>query len=230
MTARKLLKIDLSIGLDEDKPRPAVRRRNALRSRIAHEAATLFEEYGGEEGGGHDQTTAEKISERSDISVRTFFRYYQSKIDAIYVDVPAAIDSHIALTSIWLKRVRPADASLAASVILLTNSLKDPVAAERLNGAMSSKTFVARRSTLRQEWRQSLAKLIEPYLAEQEDRDLISLSLAMNTLDVREIAMEYWHWNDGRISVIDCFNKALSICYKTNQIEMPRSVSLKALS
>lgn len=226
MSAKKLLKIDLSISIDEQKPPAAERRRNALRRKIANEAATLFEEYGGEESSGHDQITAEKIAERSDISVRTFFRYYQSKIDAIYVDVPFSIANHLALTSLWLERVQPAEASLAASVILLTNSLEDSTAAERLKRAMSSKTFVARRSSLRQEWRQSLAKLFEPHFSEQQDCKLISLTLAINTLNVREIAMDYWHWNDGKISVIDCFNKALSINHTTNKLEIPRAVSL----
>ena len=105
MAARKPLKIDLSVGIDEIKARPAERRRIALSNRIAQEAAAIFEEYGGEEGGGHDKTTAEEIAERSDISVRTFFRYYQSKTDAIYVDVPSAISAHLALTAILLEHL-----------------------------------------------------------------------------------------------------------------------------
>ena len=225
MAARNPLKIDLSVGIDEVKRSPAERRRIALRNRIAQVAAEIFEEYGGEDGGGHEKTTAEEIAERSDISVRTFFRYYQSKTDAIYVDVPSAIGTHLALTSTLLERMRPADASLAASVILLSNNLSIPSATDRLVRAMSSKTFVARRSTLRQEWRQDLAKLVKPYLAEAEDRDLTSLALATSTLNVREIAMEYWYWNGGDVPVLDCFNKALAINHETNRIEMPPSLT-----
>ena len=145
MASRKPLKIDLSVRLDEEVPRPAERRRIALKNRIALEAAKIFEEHGGEKGGGHDKTTAEEIAERSDISVRTFFRYYQSKTDAIYVDVPTATSEHLRLTKRLLERTRPADASLAASVILLSNRLSSSAAADRLVKAMSSKTFVARR-------------------------------------------------------------------------------------
>ncbi len=221
MAVRKPLKIDLSAGLDEEVLRPAQRRRIALRNRIAQEAAKTFEEHGGEKGGGHDKTTAEEIAERSDISVRTFFRYYQSKTDAIYVDVPSATSDHLRLTKLLLERTRPADASLAASVILLSNRLNSPAAADRLIKSMSSKTFVARRSALRQEWRQDLANLIEPYLNVEEDRELISLTLAINTLNVREIAMEYWFRNGGGVPVVDCFNKALAINHATNQTEMP---------
>lgn len=226
MAARKSLKIDLSVGLDEEVLRPAERRRITLKNRIAQEAARIFEEHGGEKGDGHDKTTAEEIAERSDISVRTFFRYYQSKTDAIYVDVPAATSEHLKLTQFLLERAQPADASLAASVILLSKALKSPAAANRLIKAMSSKTFVARRSALRQEWRQDLAKLIEPYLETQEDHELRSLTLATNTLNVREIAMEHWFRNGGSVSVIDCFNKALAVNHAINQLELPRSLSL----
>ena len=126
--------------------------------------------------------------------MRTFFRYYQSKTDAIYVDVPSA--------------------------------LKFPAAADRLIKAMSSKTFVARRSALRQEWRQDLANLIEPHLDAEEDRELKSLTLATNTLNVREIAREYWFSNGGGVPVVDCFNKALTINHAANQLEIPRSLSI----
>ena len=72
----------------------------------------------------------------------------------------------------------------------------------------------------------SLAKLIEPYLETQEDHELRSLTLATNTLNVREIAMEHWFRNGGSVSVIDCFNKALAVNHAINQLELPRSLSL----
>ncbi len=229
MAARKTLKLDFAVAVDELKPTPAERRRATQRNRIAREAATIFEEHGGEKEGGHDKTTAEEIADRSDISVRTFFRYYQSKTDAIYVDVPSAVSAHLALTSTLLERMRPADASLAASVVLLTNSLRHPSAANRLLQAMSSEIFVARRSTLRQEWRQDLADLIAPQIADQisdaRERQLQSLTLATSTLNIREIAMEYWYWNEGRIPVVDCFNKALATNQQTSQSEIPRALS-----
>jgi|GEM_PF-2905811 len=228
MATRKPLEIDLTLGVDEAKRSPAERRREATRNRIAREAAKIFAEHGGEKEGGHDKTTAEEIADRSDISVRTFFRYYQSKTDAIYVDVPSAVSSHLALTESLLERMRPADASLAASVVLLTNSLSHPAAANRLLQAMSSEVFVARRSTLRQEWRQELADLIAPQIADQisdaKERQLQSLTLATSTLNIREIAMEYWYWNEGKISVVDCFNKALATNQQTSQSEIPRSL------
>jgi len=226
MAAKKTLKIDLSLGVDKQVLRPAERRRIALKNRIAQEAAKIFEEHGGEKGDGHDKTTAEEIAERSDISVRTFFRYYQSKTDAIYVDVPSATSAHLRLSKLLLEHSKPADASVAASVILLSRGLKTPAAVDRLLKAMSSETFVARRSALRQKWRQDLANLIEPYLDSEKDSELRSLTIATSTLNVREIAMEHWFRNSGDLAVVDCFNKALAINHATNQTEIPRSLSI----
>jgi len=224
MAPKKPLKIDLTAGVDTGKLRPAERRREATRNRIAREAGLIFERHGGEKRGGHEKTTAEEIADQSDISVRTFFRYYQSKTDAIYVDVPSAVSAHLALTSNLLEVMRPADASLAASVVLLTNALGHRSASDRLLQAMSSKIFVARRSMLRQEWRQELAELIASQFGEKTDRELKSLTIATSTLNIREIAMEYWYWNVGKISVVDCFNKALATNYQANQSGIPRSL------
>ena len=59
----------------------------------------------------------------------------------------------------------------------------------------------------------------------EEDRELKSLTLAINTLNVREIAMEYWFKKGGDVPVVDCFNKALEINHATNQTEMSRFLS-----
>ena len=80
-----------------DEPGPAQRRKDAQRRRIFAAAVSLYEENGGEEGGGLEATTVEAIAERSDISVRTFFRYFETKADAIYLDLGGAMDDHIAL-------------------------------------------------------------------------------------------------------------------------------------
>jgi len=56
-----------------------------MRRRIIEEASRLYHENG-EEVGGVETTTVELICERADISVRTFFRHFDSKLDVIYLD------------------------------------------------------------------------------------------------------------------------------------------------
>lgn len=226
MAINRTLEIDLPQGLELEILSAPERRRITLRNRIFAEAARLFEENGGETGGGIDRTTAEEIALRSDISVRTFFRYFKSKLDAIYVDVPAAMDSHLALMQVWLDKLPPTEASLAASVIHLRNSTAEQVMVDQLRRAMSSKVFMERRSALRSEWRQALADLISPYLGTGPDAKLRALMISVTTLDIRDTAMDYWNWRGGKTAVVDCFNKALEVSRGVVGSEFPDEIRL----
>src|SRR6266516_2306201 len=74
---------------------PAERRRESQRRRIIQEAGRLFEENGGEACGGFEKTTVEAIADRSDISPSTFFRYFETKADVIYLDLANTVDEHL---------------------------------------------------------------------------------------------------------------------------------------
>ena len=67
------------------------RRKENQRERIIAEAVKLFQEHGGEDGGRFETTTIEAIAERADISVRTFFIYFDSKADVIYLDTQRSL-------------------------------------------------------------------------------------------------------------------------------------------
>ena len=62
------------------------RRRLSVRRRITEAASKLYQENGGDEGDGFDRTTVEDIAREAGISVRTFFRHFPTKADAIFVD------------------------------------------------------------------------------------------------------------------------------------------------
>lgn len=224
MAINRILEIDASRGVEQEALSAPERRRITLRNRIFTEAARLFEENGGEHGGGIERTTAEEIASRSDISVRTFFRYFKSKLDAIYVDVPTAMESHLALTHIWLGRLKPVEASLTASIIHLRNSTGDEIKADQLHRAMSSSVFLERRSALRAEWRQALADLIAPRLGGDVDAALRALVISVTTLDIRDVAMDYWNRRGGNTPVIDCFNKALEVSHGLLGSDFPEKV------
>ena len=65
-------------------PEPNRRERNRVRRHEAIEAAALdlFAER------GYESTTVEEIAQRADVSMRTFFRYFASKDQTVFNDLP----------------------------------------------------------------------------------------------------------------------------------------------
>lgn len=70
-------------------PTAAERRRAKLRLAIISNATSLYKKNGSEDG-GFEKTSIEEIAEMSDISLRTFFRYFETKLDVIYLDIKSA--------------------------------------------------------------------------------------------------------------------------------------------
>ncbi|MER7756139.1 TetR family transcriptional regulator [Kitasatospora sp. NPDC097643] len=114
------------------------RRRDATRLEIAHTAAALFAERGVE------ATTAEEIALASGISLRTFYRYFSVKEDAVapllaaggrrWVDQFAASATDLpvreALRRSAVASLTPADDSAAEAMQWTRSLLRDP----RLDG------------------------------------------------------------------------------------------------
>lgn len=93
-----------------------LRERNRLRTReeIAVEALTLFEYQ------GYDATTCEDIAAAADVSVRTFFRYFETKADVLFVDRSDETGPLAALAEL---RDRPAE---EGPVDVLRHALRHP--------------------------------------------------------------------------------------------------------
>lgn len=212
------------LAAPKDEPGPAKRRRNAQRRRIFAEAVRLFDENGGEHGGGLEKTTAEAIAERSDISVRTFFRYFQSKADAIYVDLPSAMEDHVDLTKQLLAEFPPAEATLGASVIQITDAVNDPDDAARLLRSMTSRNFVERRAGFRSRWLHALAETIAPALPDDASRTVAARAIASTLLDIRESALEGWAESGGQADLIELFEQSLEIWSGLFSNHMPRGI------
>jgi AcrR family transcriptional regulator len=172
---------------------PAERRKARQRSLIVREAARLFEENGGEEGGGFEKTTAEAIAERSDISVSTFFRYFRTKADVIYLDLENAIDEHLATTGRRLAEGQdPAGAVAAAAVQILNRFIADEDNRARVQRSLKSPNFDALRSLWTLRWNDRLTKLLHTHLPESHDRDLQARATATVCLYTAWAAVEQW--------------------------------------
>jgi AcrR family transcriptional regulator len=69
------------------------RRRLEARYRILEAADALFDENGGA-GGGYERTTIDMIVERAGVSRRTYFNHFDTKADALLIDLKTMIARH----------------------------------------------------------------------------------------------------------------------------------------
>ena len=209
-----------------DEPGPAKRRRNAQRRRIFAAAVELYEENGGEDG-GLAKTTVEAIAERSDISVRTFFRYFPTKADAVYVDLPSAMEDHLALTELLLADLPPPEAILAASAIQMTDMANDPDDVARLLRSMRSKHFIERSAVFRTQWQSELTRLILPYMPDEPDRFVVARVIATSSLDLRDSALGAWAATQGEGDLIELLDQSIAIWKDVWANDVPSSVDPK---
>ncbi|BAN00653.1 TetR family transcriptional regulator [Ilumatobacter coccineus] len=207
-----------------DEPGPAKRRKNAQRRRIFAAAVELYEENGGEDG-GLDKTTVEAIAERSDISVRTFFRYFETKADAIYVDLPSSMDDHVALTRLLLDDLEPADAILAASIVQMTDMTNDPDDVARMRRSLKSKHFVERSGAFHNRWRNELTRTILPFVPDQPDRFVVARAIVTSCLDVRDSALSAWAAGGGDADLVETLDRTIAIWKRVWSDEVPTQVA-----
>ncbi|MGW1419932.1 TetR family transcriptional regulator [Bradyrhizobium manausense] len=142
---------------------PAQRRRETQRERIIAEAVRLFQENGGEPSGGFEATTIENIAERADISVRTFFRYFESKADVIYLDTARSLEDLRGAIVERLESDRPLRAVVSATVDVLKRFTANPVNKARLALALTSRNWIDRRALWTIQKRQLVTELLMPF-------------------------------------------------------------------
>lgn len=207
-----------------DEPGPAKRRKNAQRRRIFAAAVELYEENGGEDG-GLDRTTVEAIAERSDISVRTFFRYFETKADAIYVDLPASMEDHVALTRLLLDDLAPADAILAAAIVQMTDMVNDPDDVARMRRSMKSKHFVERSGAFHNRWRKELTRTILPFVADQPDRYVVARAIVTSCLDLRDSALSAWAASEGDADLVETLDRTIATWKRVWSDDVPTHVA-----
>ncbi|MCK1277439.1 TetR family transcriptional regulator [Bradyrhizobium sp. 61] len=169
------------------KATPAQRRREAQRDRIIAEAVRLFQENGGERGGGFEATTIESIAERADISVRSFFRYFDSKADVIYLDITRSLeDLHRAVLA-RLEIDLPLHAVLNGALDTFNAFTNNPVNRARLALALTSSNWADRRAVWMMQRRKIATDILMSFCdktAANYQRAQMGASLALSPTDV----------------------------------------------
>lgn len=173
------------------KPRPSERRKERLRSRIIEEAVKLYHQNGGEHG-GFEGTTVESIADRADISLRTFFRYFESKQDVIYLDYRRAVSDMEAFILDRLDDEPPEQAALNGCIDQIIHFIDNPVNRERILRALTSTNFTDRRSIWRSNAQARIAELLQPRLADRPDPALAARMAAMIVRGVVDDGLARW--------------------------------------
>lgn len=148
---------------------PAARRREKQRLNIIRAADELYRQNGGENG-GFENTTVESIADNSDISLRTFFRYFESKAEVIYIDVPTAV-------SYMEKSIRKRLQSEPLTTAIFNARLDQfelfvatKLGRERMLRALRAPQFQDRLVVLRSETRSAIVRSIVPHLTGPKDK------------------------------------------------------------
>ena len=173
-------------------------RHEQMRQRLFSEAGKLFEENGGEQGRGFEDTTVEQITERSGVSVRTFFRLFESKTDVIYLDMRRSMDEYFACLEQALTEYQdPLAAALIARLKQISSFASDPVNATRLMRSLKSRHFVNRRATWYTLWQGQLQTVLLPFLPSSPDSSIRAALIAAMVVKIGELGLLHWEQSGG---------------------------------
>jgi AcrR family transcriptional regulator len=174
------------------------RRHERVRQRVFAEASRLFEENGGEAGRGFEDTTVEQIAERAEISVRTFFRMFESKTDVIYLDMRRSMDEYFACLEETLQtHADPMAAALLARLDQISAFAAVPDNRTRLMRSLKSRHFVNRRATWYTLWQGQLQNVLLPYLPRRKDSALRAALIAAMVVKIGELGLQHWEQGGG---------------------------------
>lgn len=179
-------------GVSTEPPPPSLteRRKAATQLDIAHAAAELFATRGPE------ATTAEEIARRAGVALRTFYRYFRSKQDAVGPLLTVGADSWRALLAQAPPGAAPGPALRQAVEEALATP--DPQAVEALLRTRGLLRAAADDPALRAVWyrvNQESEELLVPVIARLADgrREPLEVRLiAAAATDAIRIALETW--------------------------------------
>jgi len=168
------------------------RRKERQRRHIIEVAQELIRENGGDEAGGIEATTVEMISARADISTRTFFRYFESKLDVIYLDHRRSVADLLGLVRARLAHEPVERAVIQASVDQVLAFTDDPLNRERLLRALRSPAYATRLAVWRFATRQQLVELLAGQPGRGSDRTFVHRAVVSLARTVIDNTLERW--------------------------------------
>jgi AcrR family transcriptional regulator len=169
----------------------SLRDRNRSRTKRDIEAAalTLFEEQ------GYTATTVEQIARRAGLSQATFFRYFGSKEEVLFVNEQDAVDGLAAIVADRSDRAQTLQA-LAAPVSEFAHSYLHDADSETQRVTrlvMTTRELEARSMHMRLRWEHALAR----QFATENGREISGADVLLANLAVSCLAAALWQWQSA---------------------------------
>jgi AcrR family transcriptional regulator len=183
----------LSVIFDEDGSATSRRDRNKLRTRARLQRAAL-ELFAAQ---GYDATTVAQITEAADVSLRTFFRYFDAKDDVLFAcgEGEPPFFHHLREQPLELDDVAAVRGALAA---LLPQSRAEEERTLLLKRALvSTPALEGRNLAIQRDFRDGIALTLAQRrgLSEPDDASMVSAAV---TQAVMHLGFDRWAASDGR--------------------------------
>lgn len=190
--------------------RPGLRERNRARNRaeVAAVALELFDRR------GFDEVTVDDIAAAAGISRRTFFRYFDSKEDAVLPYEDERLDQLREMLA-----ARPASEPILASIRHATVAIIAATAGPeaRIDGLRRARLLAdcpavhARSLALQSHWEAAIAEVIAAHLGVDPATDLEVQVIAGATLVAVRAAVRVWLATDGATDLADLVGDAYDV-------------------
>lgn len=169
----------------------SLRERNRTRTTKEIEAAALelFERD------GYAATTVEQIARQAGVSSATFFRYFGSKEEVLFINEQDAVDGLIALVADRSDRAHTLAALAEPVATFAHNFLNDDDAETRraTRLVMTTRDLEPRSMRMRLRWEHALAR----HLATERDRTLNPEDVLLANLAIACLTAALWQWQSS---------------------------------
>jgi AcrR family transcriptional regulator len=166
----------------------SLRERNRSRTKrdIESAALTLFEQQ------GYAATTVEQIVRRAGVSQATFFRYFGSKEEVLFVNEQDAVDGLVAQVAGRPDRSQALTALAEPVAEFARNYLHDPDAeTQRVTRlVMTTRDLESRSMRMRLRWEHALAR----QLATERGEEVLGRDVLLANLAVACLSAALWQW------------------------------------
>jgi AcrR family transcriptional regulator len=175
----------------------SLRERNRTRTTrdIELAALELFEQH------GYADTTVEQIARQAGVSSATFFRYFGSKEEVLFVNEQDAVDELITLVAAREDR-RESLAALTEPVAAFAHSFLNDADAETRRATrlvMTTRELESRSMRMRLRWEHAVAR----QLATERNRPLAAPEVLIANLAIACLTAALWQWQSTPTDIGD---------------------------